>query len=270
MPIDALRDRHILVLGGSAGIGLATAEYLLRSGAIVTICGRTPERLAQARSTLLTATGAPPDNLVALPADARDADAVRVATERSADAAGEVDGVFVVAGDATYLAMADNTVETVQKEFVDNMYPLVNAIAHAVPRMRRKGGSIVAVSSVAAVLSSTGIGGYGAAKAALEQYVRFAADELGPLGIRVNAVRPGLTKTAEAGQHLDERYAAHFRAITPLGAHGLPEDFAGIVSLLLSGESRWITGQCISVDGGFGLRGHGGGAGTVMSTHAVG
>ena len=176
--------------------------------------------------------------------------------------------MFVTAGDATYRSVLDNRIETVQQEYADNMYPLVNAIAVAAPRMMREGGSIVVVSSVAAILSSLGISAYGAAKAALEQYVRFAADELGAHGIRVNAVRPGLTKNGRDSQNLsDENYLRHFRAITPLGAYGLPEDFAPMVSLLLSGETRWITGQVFSIDGGFSLRGHGGGSSVVMTHH---
>jgi NAD(P)-dependent dehydrogenase (short-subunit alcohol dehydrogenase family) len=269
MPTDALRDRHILVLGGSAGIGLATVEYLLRSGAVVTLTARGEPRLQAARESLVAATGVGPERVTAVRADAREPEAVAAAVERAVDADGQLDGVFVVAGDATYRPMLENTAATVQQEFTDNMYPLVNAISAAAPRMLRRGGSIVAVSSVAAVLSSIGIGGYGAAKAALEQYVRFAADELGEHGIRVNAVRPGLTRNGRDAGHLDdENYLAHFRTITPLGAYGLPEDFAAMVSLLLSTETRWITGQAFSIDGGFSLRGHGGRSAVVMSTNS--
>lgn len=269
MPIDALQDRHVLVLGGSAGIGYATAEYLLRSGAVITITARGEPRLLQARESLIAATGVAPQRIAALRADARETSAVDAAVERAADADGRLDGVFVVAGDATYKPILENTVDSVQQEYTDNMYPLVNAIAAGAPRMLRGGGSIVAVSSVAAILSSLGISAYGAAKAALEQYVRFAADELGPKGIRVNAVRPGLTRNGRGQEHLtDERYLAHFRAITPLGAYGLPEDFAAMVSLLLSNEARWITGQAFSIDGGFSLRGHGGGSTVVMTTNS--
>ncbi len=267
MPNDALGGLHILILGGSTGIGFGTAQYLARSGARLTVCARRPDRLEKARAALVADAPEAADRITTAIADASKPADVEKAVALAADADGQLDGVFVTAGDATYRPMLENTIETVQDEFEINMYPIVNVIHYASPRMMRDGGSIVAVSSVASILSSTGIAGYGAAKAALEQYVRFAADELGEHGIRVNSVRPGLTKNGRDEQYLDdESYLRHFKSITPLGAYGLPEDFAALVGVLLSPEARWITGQNISIDGGFSLRGHGGGAAVVMST----
>jgi NAD(P)-dependent dehydrogenase (short-subunit alcohol dehydrogenase family) len=246
-------------------MGFATAEYLLRAGANVTVCARRESRLEQARKELLSTGRFEASALRTAVADARDPAAVEAAVATSADADGQLDGVFITAGDATYRPILENSIETVQQEFVDNMYPLVNAIQFGAPRMMRSGGSIVAISSVASILSSLGIAGYGAAKAALEQYVRFAADELGAYKIRVNAVRPGWTKNGRSGKEMeDSDMLRHFRSITPLGDYGLPEDFAPMVSLLLSSEARWITGQTFSIDGGFSLRGHGGASNIVM------
>jgi NAD(P)-dependent dehydrogenase (short-subunit alcohol dehydrogenase family) len=266
MQIQALEGKHILVLGGSTGIGYATAEYLLRTGAVVTVCARRPERLEVARQQLAAVTPGNGGSFSTMVADATDPAAVEAAVAAAADQDGQLEGAFVTAGDANYRPMLENTVQTVQDEFEINMYPLVNLIHFAAPRMMRSGGSIVAVSSVASILSSLGIAAYGAVKAGLDQYVRFAADELGEHGIRVNAVRPGLTKNGrEAPELQDEAYLRHFKSITPLGAYGLSEDFAPMVSLLLSRETRWITGQVMSIDGGFSLRGHGGGSAVVMS-----
>jgi NAD(P)-dependent dehydrogenase (short-subunit alcohol dehydrogenase family) len=266
MPIESLAGSHILVLGGSTGMGYATTEYLLQSGAVVTAAARRAAKLESARDQLLKETGVPADRLRTVIADATDPAAVQTAVDAALDADGQLDGIYITAGDATYQSILDNTIESVQKEYVDNMYPLVNAIQFGAPKMMKNGGSIVATSSVASILSSLGIAAYGAAKAALEQYVRFASDELGRYQIRVNSVRPGLTKNGRDGQNLeDEAFIGHFRSITPLGDYGLPEDFAPMVSLLLSRETRWITGQNFSIDGGFSLRGHGGASSVVMT-----
>jgi NAD(P)-dependent dehydrogenase (short-subunit alcohol dehydrogenase family) len=254
-----LDGRHILILGGSGGMGYATAAYLLRAGAIVTICARKAPRLEAARGGLLAETGASPDALRALAIDARDSEAVDQALSLASDAAGQLNGIFIVAGGAQFIGVTRNTLRSMADEWATNMFPVINAITSAVPRMRKSGGSIVAVSSVAAIRTFPGLSGYGAAKAGLEHYVRVAADELGQYKIRVNAVQPGLTKNSSNGDALtDEAYLSPFAALTPLGPYGEPEDFGPMVALLLSDESAWITGQTFAIDGGMSLRAYGG------------
>ena len=113
------------------------------------------------------------------------------------------------------------------------------------------GGSIVCVSSAAATQSGWGLSIYGSAKAAVERFVRAAAFELGGAGIRVNAVRPGLTLPAErendpALSQMVEAYTSE----TPLGRCGRPEDIARVVRFLAGPEAGWVTGQTFSADGG--------------------
>jgi NAD(P)-dependent dehydrogenase (short-subunit alcohol dehydrogenase family) len=259
MPLESLAGRHFLVLGGSDGMGYATAAYLLKAGGIVTICGRSEDKLKAAHARMLSETGADKASLRSTRVDARDTASVDAATALAADGAGEIDGVFVTAGGSGMSNVADHTTAFVAEEWANNMFPVVNAITTAVPRMKRKGGSIVALSSVAAIQSLQGLAGYNAAKAGLEQYVRTAADELGQHKIRVNAVRPGLTKTGVIGDEIESPvYKARFTKHTPLGFYGLPEDFGPMVSMLLSADSSWITGQIFSIDGGLSLRGYGG------------
>ena len=259
MPLESLEGRHILILGGSDGMGYATADYLLRAKSDVTICARTASKLEAARDRLLSETGASPDQLRAMPADARDAAAVEKATAHATKASGELDGVFVVAGGASFIPVTRHTPETMAEEWAANMFPLVNAITSAVPRMKAAGGSIVALSSGAALRTYPGLAAYGAAKAGMEHYIRVAADELGQHKIRVNAVQPGLTRNGTNAEMLkDEAYVGTFAALTPLGPYGQPEDFAPMVSLLLSRDSSWITGQVFAIDGGMTLRAYGG------------
>jgi NAD(P)-dependent dehydrogenase (short-subunit alcohol dehydrogenase family) len=259
MPIDSLQGRHILILGGSDGMGYATARYLLKAGAVVTICGRSEKKLEAAHARLLSETGVGKDNLRSTALDACDTASVAAATKLALDDQGELDGVFVTAGGSGMAMVVDHTTAFLAAEWANNLFPVMNAIVAAVPHMKRKGGSIVALSSVAAIRTLQGLAGYNAAKAGLEQYVATAADELGQYKIRVNSVRPGLTKTGVIGDEIEHPvYRARFTKHTPLGFYGVPDDFGPMVSMLLSPESSWITGQTFSIDGGLSLRGYGG------------
>jgi 7-alpha-hydroxysteroid dehydrogenase len=259
MPLDSMKGRNILILGGSDGMGYATAAYLLRSKANVTICARTASKLESSHQRLLSETGAAPDQLRSMPLDARDPLAVEQGFALAANSRGEIDGVFVVAGNTFVIAVDQQKPETVAEEWAANLFPLVNAITSATPRMKRAGGSIVVLSSGASLRTYPGMAAYGATKAGLNHYVRVAADELGKHKIRVNAVLPGLTQNGmNAALLQDEAYMKIFAELTPLGPYGQPEDFAPMVSLLLSTESSWITGQTISIDGGLTLRAYGG------------
>jgi NAD(P)-dependent dehydrogenase (short-subunit alcohol dehydrogenase family) len=120
--------------------------------------------------------------------------------------------------------------------------------------VRSGGGSIVAISSTAAVMSSPYLSAYCAGKAAVDQMVRVAADELGELRVRVNAVRPGLTRTAATGGLFEPPFFERFMAEQPLQHGGEAEDIARAVRFLAGPESSWITGQCLSVDGGHTIR----------------
>ncbi len=117
------------------------------------------------------------------------------------------------------------------------------------------GGSVVTISTTAARMHPPFMSGYAAGKAGLEALVRVAADELGPLGVRVNAVRPGLTRSQEdSAIFRDPALVAQFVANKPLGRTGLPEDIAEAVRYLAGPESSWTTGQSIAVDGGNEMR----------------
>jgi NAD(P)-dependent dehydrogenase (short-subunit alcohol dehydrogenase family) len=138
----------------------------------------------------------------------------------------------------------------VKTEFDVNFMTAFLAVRHGVPLMTR-GGSIVCVSSAAATQAGWGLSIYGSAKAALERFVRAAAFELGGAGIRVNAVRPGLTLTPEmaASPELAPMVAV-YTSETPMGRCGRPEDIASVVRFLAGPESAWVTGQTFSADGG--------------------
>jgi NAD(P)-dependent dehydrogenase (short-subunit alcohol dehydrogenase family) len=193
--------------------------------------------------------------------DGREPADVEAACAKAADANGEVDGVFVVAGGGGYVDVTDNNLEWCMEQYKLNVFPLVNVIKSVVPRMKKKGGSIVALSSTAAVCSYPKLSAYGAAKAALEFYAKVAADELGQHKIRINCVRSGFTKSGGTDRLMeDSEYLRRFKIITALDeSYGQSEDFGPMVSMLLSPDTRWITGQVFAIDGGLTIRGYGGG-----------
>jgi len=127
--------------------------------------------------------------------------------------------------------------------------------AEALAMQRAGGGSIVNVSSIAGVLTHRWMTPYCVAKAGVNMLTRCAADELGPLGIRVNAVMPSLVDTPMVSMLIgDAGVRAEYLSRIPLNRLGKPEDVGGFVAALLSEESGWVTGQCIGVDGGHTLR----------------
>src|SRR5262249_24079138 len=120
---------------------------------------------------------------------------------------------------------------------------------------RAGGGSIIAMSSIAGPLTHRFMAPYCASKAGLEMLIRVAADELGPLGIRANAVRPGLVPTDMAMPLTDDAAIVDdYLDQMPLGRLGTVEDIADGVRYLAGPESAWITGQCLAIDGGHTLR----------------
>jgi NAD(P)-dependent dehydrogenase (short-subunit alcohol dehydrogenase family) len=121
--------------------------------------------------------------------------------------------------------------------------------------IRAGGGSIVAISSTAAVFPLPFNAGYAAGKAALDHLARNAAEELGRHGVRVNVVRPGLTRTdTTKGLVGNEPILARFLEQQPIARVGEADDIAEAVRYFAGPESSWVTGQCLTVDGGHTLR----------------
>jgi NAD(P)-dependent dehydrogenase (short-subunit alcohol dehydrogenase family) len=243
-----LDGKTALVSGGSLGIGLASARALARDGAAVVITGRRAEALNAAREQLL---GEVPDaHIESFVADAtRQAD-VEGALARTHGLAGRLDIIVSVVGDPTFKPLLMREADDVRGELEVNFLTAFMAVRYGVPLMT-PGGSIVCVSSAAAIQTNWGLSIYGAAKAALERFVRAAALELAPAGIRINAVRPGATFGPErlADPALTAMTQA-FVATTPMARIGEPDDVAQVVRFLSGPESGWVTGETLSADGG--------------------
>jgi NAD(P)-dependent dehydrogenase (short-subunit alcohol dehydrogenase family) len=253
----------ILVTGGGSGIGLATAERLAADGAHVTICGRTEQKLADAtaRISAVAADGATARYVVA---DVTVEDQVLAAVTAAREATGRLDGLFACAGGSHHLgSVLEADVAAVRSTIDLNLVGSVICVKQGALAMREQEidaarggrGAIVLMSSGAGRFPHPHLWAYGVAKAGICFLAETAGEELGPLGIRVNAVAPGiiddeLMSFITAGGPLLDDYLAQM----PLGRVGTVEDVAAAVRYLLGPESSFVTGETLGVDGGHHLR----------------
>jgi len=194
--------------------------------------------------------------LATIAGDSLDRDDVKAAIALACEHTGSLDICIptVGGGDIKPFLLHDET--SFLKDIELNVISTFLVIRHATPIMARAGGgSIVCISSEAAKLSFPWLTAYVTAKCALEGMVRALAEELSRYRIRVNAVRPGTTRTEATGMiYADAETYRRFAEEKPLGRLGEPEDIAAGVRYLAGPESSWVTGQSFAIDGGNELR----------------
>jgi NAD(P)-dependent dehydrogenase (short-subunit alcohol dehydrogenase family) len=245
--MDALPlvGRTALVTGASRGIGAATARALDRAGARVALCGRDHEALDK------VAAGLDRDPVVLL-ADLADATAPVALATAALAALGTIDILVNNAATAARLPTLELDAELIDTMYAVNVRAPLLLIAALLPSMlERQRGSIVNLSSVSGVVGTPRRAAYAATKGAIDAATRSLAMELGPHGIRVNSVAPGVVDTAlweknKAIPGVVERIESQ----TPLRRWSQPEDIADVIVFLASDASRFITGETISADGG--------------------
>jgi NAD(P)-dependent dehydrogenase (short-subunit alcohol dehydrogenase family) len=249
-----LSGQSALVTGGGSGIGLGIARHLVRDGAAVVLAGRSADRLAAGAESLL-AEGAEPGFVHTVVCDVTDEAAVVEACSVAAGV-GRFTMCVANAGFGSAAPFHLTTLDDWNAVIGTNLTGAFLTLKHAVIGLAANGGgSIVAVSSIAAPLTHRFMTAYCVSKAGLEMLVKQVADELGASGIRCNAVRPGLvptdaTVTLTTTDVIREDYLAQM----PIARVGTDDDVAALVRFLLGPESTWITGQCIGVDGGHSVR----------------
>ncbi len=249
---NALAGKTAFVTGGAGGIGSNCARLLLRDGAAVLIMGRRKDALERTRDALLTET---PNGQVEIHAgDACQEADVQAALKKAHALRGRLDIIVPTVGGGGFRPLLMLDAATFRAELEVNIISAFIAVRYGVPLMDH-GGSVVCISSTAATLPFAYLPAYHTSKGGLENFVRAAAEELGSAGVRVNAVRPGLTRSDATGPmfaspDILDRFVAEF----PLGRAGEPEDIAKAVRYLAGPESSWVTGQSFAVDGGNELR----------------
>jgi len=242
--------RAVLVTGASSGIGRACALALAAEGARLGLAGRRRDRLEETAAAVCKAGGEP----VVLEGDVRDeAVCARWAAECER-AFGGLDGLVNAAGvigNGAVDGTAPSEWDRVMDSNVRSLYLMTRAAA---PLLKRRKGSVVNLSSVAATRPYAGLAAYCVSKAAVDMITRCAALDFAPDGVRVNAVNPGVVVTelhtvtgavADYPAFLERGKSTH-----PIGRVGRAEEVAALILYLLSDEAGWITGACMPIDGG--------------------
>ena len=241
----SLEGKRVLVTGASSGMGKVFAQMIASQGAHVTLLARNEERLCQ---TLASLSG---DGHQTITCD------LTVEAQRT-EAVGKmqtVDGVVFCAGINEFVPVRFIKQEKINRMFQTNCFSQLLLLQQLLKKkMVNRGASVVYISSVSAMTGVPGTLLYASSKGAVNSAVRVLAAELAPQKIRVNAICPGIVRTEMlSGTNISEDDFVKQESHYPLGL-GLPEDVGHAVVFHLSDASRWLTGQCMVIDGGFTLQ----------------
>jgi 3-oxoacyl-[acyl-carrier protein] reductase len=235
-----------IISGGSRGLGLAIVERLLERGDEVATFSRSG---SAALDALAAKHG---HRLVAEKLDAADPEAVREFVARVAARFGRIDHCIAnaaVAHEGVLATTADAEIDAMLGVNLKGSIVFVRENVRQMLAERSTFASVTVISSVVASRGSPGLSVYAATKAGLEGFAKSLARELGPRGIRVNAIAPGFLETELSASLSDENRGRIVRR-TPLGRLGLPADIVGAIDFLASPRAGFITGQVITIDGG--------------------
>ncbi len=242
-----MNGKNIIILGASSpnGMGAATARLLVQHGATVVLASRRLDKVQE----VAAAIGAK-----AVAADITDTASLESLATQTAEELGGIDGAINFAGinsSAPILQVEEQALMDAARVHFVGTTMFIKAMAKVMPR----GGSIVTTSTLTALLAPPGLAAYAGSKKAADQVVRIAANELGGMGIRVNSIAPGFTRSEMTEAYFSfPKVQSAFEAEIPLGRIGTVDDVAGAALWLLSDLSRSTTGQVIDVTSGQSLR----------------
>jgi 3-oxoacyl-[acyl-carrier protein] reductase len=237
------KDRHIVISGGSRGLGRTLVSGLLDAGYRVSTFSRTPTDFVQSQ--------AGNGRFFFAPADLSDKPSVATFLKTAESLFGAPYGLINCAAHAADGVLAMMSEDTISKLLAVNGVGTLRFTRLVVRRMlaAKTGGVILNISSISSIRGFRGMSAYAFTKGGIDAFTRALARELGEQKIRVNSIVPGYYDT-EMTRNLDETQKEQILRRTPLGRLGVPEDVVGPTLFLLSDQAGFITGQSLIVDGG--------------------
>jgi 3-oxoacyl-[acyl-carrier protein] reductase len=237
------RDRHVLISGGSRGLGKAIVEGLLREGYRASTFSR--------KATPFVEEMTRNEKFFYQPADLGDGPSLSVFVKAAEAKLGPMFGLVncaAIAADGLLAMMSEDTISKLMTVNGEGTLKLTRLVVRRMMRANQ-GGSIVNISSISSVRGFRGLSAYAFTKGGLDAATRSLARELGEQKIRVNSVAPGYYDT-EMSEDLKGDQKEQILRRTPLGRLGVPEDVVGAVLFFLSDQASFITGQILTIDGG--------------------
>ena len=245
-----LAGKVAVVTGASKGIGASIALYLAAEGASVAVNFASSKEGAERVASDIRQQGGKAITVGANIAKGADIERLFAETKK---AFGHVDILVNNAGIYEFASIEEVTPEHFHKQFDLNVLGLLLASREAVKNFGPEGGSIINISSVVATTTPPNASVYSATKAAVDAITKSLAKELGPRKIRVNAINPGMVETegTQGAGILQSDWRTDYEAQAPLGRIGQPADIAAAAVFLASSDSSWITGETITISGGY-------------------
>lgn len=241
-----LHDQVAVITGAGAGIGRAIAETFAAAGAAVMVSDRdaaTAEGVAEA----IRKSGG---NAAAMACDVTQEGDLLALVQQTAQRFGKLSILVSNAGGGGPKPF-DMPMADFERAFDLNVFSLFRLAQIAAPEMQKAGGgAILAITSMAGDNKNRRMASYGASKAAANHLIRNIAFDLGPMGIRVNGIAPGATRTAALESVLNDDIQTAMLAHTPIHRLGEPQDMANAALFLCSPASSWVSGQILTVSGG--------------------
>jgi NAD(P)-dependent dehydrogenase (short-subunit alcohol dehydrogenase family) len=246
MTARTFEDRVAIVTGAARGIGLATATTLLERGARVVLADIDSD-VAAVAAAALDATG---EHAVSAHVDVSDQASVATVVDSAVEWFGRLDVMVAHAGITDFRPISSNDYAVWTRILRVNLDGVLHCILESA-RAMPDGGAIVATGSTNAFWVEGGAAAYNASKGGVVALVKTAALELGPRGIRVNVIHPGIvdTRISEFVVH-DPEHAAPILARIPLGRFAQPEDIAKVIAFLVSDDAAYVNGAELVADGG--------------------